>query len=112
MGCWDEGDDVVCVEQRNAGIDLDDMSCAQLTTIADHHTNPNPFSLSWSRMMFNLFRYRIPSRFRSAGSKVSRSLICVFSTRFCTVCENPITVYPTGTSQKRRMIDKLDTDSG
>jgi len=43
MGCWDEGDDVVCVEQGNAGIDLDDMSCVQLTTIADHHTNPTLF---------------------------------------------------------------------
>jgi len=37
MYCWGEGDDVVRVEQGNAGIDLDDMSCTQSTTRLLHN---------------------------------------------------------------------------
>ena len=59
-------------------------------------TNPKPFSLSWSRMILSLFRYKIPGRDRSWLRRPSRKLKWLFgSTFFDTVCEKAMTEYPT-----------------
>ena len=61
MGCWDEGYEVVGVEEGHAGVDLCFEKAVRkrkrgIERWKGLRTNPNPFSLSSSRIIFSLLR--------------------------------------------------------